>query len=69
MSATASAFTTAVRKSGCGKTQEKRDFLSLSSSDGFIKKHVNNSRQSCTAVFLDQLPHDMVASLKDGELL
>ena len=38
MKETAAAFMTAVRKSSCGRNQEKRDFLSLSSTDTFITK-------------------------------
>lgn len=69
MTTTQSAFTTAVRKSGLGRNQEKRDFLAPSSTDTFITKNVNNTRQSCTAVFLDMLPQDLMTELKAGKHL
>lgn len=62
-----SALTVAVRKSGYGRSQEKRDFPALSSADNFITKNVNNARQSCTAVFLDRLPQALVADLKKSK--
>lgn len=68
-SATQAAFTSAVRMSGIGKTQVKRDFLSGQSTDTFIKKQENNVRQSCTAVFFDMLPHELSMQLKKSMFL
>ena len=61
------AFTGAVRKSEYSRSQEKRDFLALSSTDSFITKNVNNTRQSCTAVFLNKLPQVLVEDLKKSK--
>ena len=62
------AFTTAVRESGIGKTQEKRDFLKKESKDDFIKKTCNSCRQNCVAVYLCSLPVNLAALLKASEL-
>lgn len=59
-------FTDAVRRSGMGRNQEKRDFLGLNSSDVSIVKNDNNVRRSCTAVFLDKLPLSLNTELRDG---
>ena len=60
---TPAAFTIAVRKSGIGKTQEKRYFLARECKDRFIKKDINTVRQSCCAVFLDALPECLATEL------
>ena len=67
--ATPCTFMDAVRKSGMGRNQEKRDFLELNSSDTCIIKNGNNVRRSCTAVFLDRLPLSLTTGLKDGKNL
>ena len=68
MKATAMMFTTAVRKSLLGKSQQK-DLLSESSTDQRIKTTVNNTRQSCTAVFLDAIPESMAEEFRRGKLM
>ena len=62
-----STFTDAVRKSGMGQNQEKRDFLQLHSRDTAIVKNRNNVRRNCTAVFLNKLPVSLKTGLKDGK--
>ncbi len=65
----ATAFTRAVRLSGIGKTQEKRNFLSVSSGDSCVITSSNAVRQSCNAIFLDSLPVDLATSLKESIVL
>ena len=66
MQATAMLFTTSVRKSGLGKSQQKKDLLSEKSTDRYIKPTINNSRQSCTALFLDAIPESMAEDFRRG---
>lgn len=57
-----------VRASGIGKTQEKRDFLRSGCTDTSIVRGVNNVRQSCVALYLDdsRWPSDLLQSVKKG---
>ena len=59
LNATSTSFNMAVRKSGIGKTQRKVHLLDGESKDKCILPGINNTRQSCTAVFLDSLPRDL----------
>ena len=59
------AFTRAVRLSGLGKTQEKRDFLGEKCEDTAITEK-NSERHSCTAVFLSLIPKDLASQLRKG---
>ena len=61
----AAALSTSVRKSGLGKTQDKREFLSSTSLDNYIKRD-NCCRQSCVSIFLDKLPEKLSLELKSG---
>lgn len=60
---TPAVFSQAVRRSGMGKTQEKRDFLCVTATDNCIKKN-NCCRQSSVAVFLHKLPQNLKSRLK-----
>ena len=62
------AINSAVRVSGIGKTQEKRSFLRSGCSDPDVVRGVNDVRQSCIALFLDdpRWPPDLLARLKKG---
>ena len=58
-------FIYAVKKTQMGKA-EKRDFLNTSSKDMYITQGVNNIRRSCTVIYLDTLPEELTAELKEG---
>ena len=59
---------TAVRVSGIGKTQEKRDFLKSGCMDTVISRGLNSVRQSCVALYMDdpRWPNDLLASVTKG---
>ena len=56
----------AVRESGLGKTQEKRDFLRSGCTDQEIIRNVNDIRQSCIVLFTDdpRWPTDLLQRFK-----
>lgn len=56
-------FTRAVRLSGIGSTQEKRNLLSPDSEDISIQDS-NSTRRSGNAIYLDELPDDMAKELQ-----
>lgn len=60
----------AVRSSGIGKTQEKRDFLKSGCTDTAIVRGVNNVRQSCVALYMDdpRWPSDLLTNIDKGTI-
>lgn len=58
----------AVRVSGFGKTQEKRDFLRPGSTDKVIIRNGNSCRQSCICLFSDdpRWPLNLLKKIKKG---
>ena len=61
-----SRFTNAIKQSKLGKNGEKRDFLRMKSKETSITQGSNNIRRSCTVIFLDELPEELKAKLKEG---
>lgn len=55
-------FTTAVRESSIGVTQQKRNFLPENTTSVVIDE-TNSVRHSGNAIFLDALPKDMATEL------
>lgn len=60
----------AVRSSGIGKTQEKRDFMKSGCTDKAIVRGLNNVRQSCVALYMDdpRWPSDLVTDIYKGTI-
>ena len=58
----------AVRASGLGKTQEKRDFLKDGSTDTAICKNSKTIRRSCIALFLNdpRWPTKLLDQITEG---
>ncbi|MCG8621059.1 MAG: hypothetical protein MJE68_03520 [Proteobacteria bacterium] len=60
-------FTRAVRLSGMGTTQEKRNFLA-EGGEGFAITESNSVRRSCNAIFLDAVTDDMALEMRQCKL-
>ena len=58
----------AVRATGIGKTQEKREFLRSNSKDKEIIRGVNDIRQNCVALYTDdpRWPPDLLQEIERG---
>ena len=68
-SSSVQSINSAVCTSGIGRTQEKRDFLRGGTTDTVIIRGVNNVRQSCIALYLDdrRWPNDLLTSVQAGK--
>ena len=60
-------FTRAVRLSGMGTIQEKRNFLAEGGED-FAITESNSVRRSCNAIFLDAVTDDMALEMRQCKL-
>lgn len=58
LSVSGTAFTRAVRLSGIGVTQEKRNFL-LPGREDLVLDDSNSTRRSGYAIFLDEIPKEL----------
>ena len=67
----ATTINSAVRASGLGKTQEKRDFLKTESRDTVIVTKENSVRRSCIALYMNdhRWPKDLLNQITKGQKL